>query len=106
MQNFLTSVKDHQQNEYNLEDNISDFLIYYNDRPHSTTKVAPFKAMMNVENQERMTKIKNNTLQRRKDAKMFSDYYPNDCIIRVSNFIRLVDEKSDLIHQEDIWNQY
>ena len=47
--------------------------------------------MMNVENQELMTKIKNNTLQRRKDAKMFSEHY-NDCIIRVSNFIRLVDE--------------
>ena len=24
--------------------------------------------------------------------KMFSEHYPNDCIIRVSNFIRLVDE--------------
>ena len=92
MQNFLTSAKDHQQNEYNLEDSISDFLIYYNDRPHSTTKVAPFKAMMNVENQELMAKIRNNTLQRRKDAKMFSEHYPNDCIIRVSNFIRLVGE--------------
>ena len=39
-----------------------------------------------------MTKIRNNTLQRRKDAKMFSEHYPNDCIIRVYNFIRLVDE--------------
>ena len=48
--------------------------------------------MMNVENQELMTKIRNNTLQRRKDAKMFSEHYSNDCIIRVSNFIRLVDE--------------
>ena len=57
IQNFLISAKDHQQKQYNLEDSISDFLIYYNDGHHSTTKVAPYKIMINVEDQELVKKL-------------------------------------------------
>ena len=52
VQNFLTSAKDHQKDRYNLEEFINDFLIYYNDREHSTTKVDLFRAMMNIENKD------------------------------------------------------
>ena len=57
----MTSTKDHQKDRYNLEESINDFLIYYNDREHSTTKVAPFRAMMNIENKDLIHKIRENT---------------------------------------------
>ena len=50
VQIFLTSAKDHQKERYNLDDSINDFQIYYNDRKHLITKVARFRAIMNVEN--------------------------------------------------------
>ena len=37
IQDFLTMAKDHQREKYNIEECLSDFLIYYNDRVHSTT---------------------------------------------------------------------
>ena len=40
-QDFLTLAKNQQIDSYNLEDSITDFLLYYNDRRHTTTKVAP-----------------------------------------------------------------
>ena len=46
VQDFLTLARDHQGDSYNLDDSISDFLLYYNNRKHSTTKVTPYKAMM------------------------------------------------------------
>ena len=48
VQDFLTFAREHQGDSYNLEDSISDFLLYYNNRKHSTTKVEPYKAMMNM----------------------------------------------------------
>ena len=48
VQDFLTLARDHQGNSYNLEDSISDILLYYNNRKHSTTKNVPYKAMMNI----------------------------------------------------------
>ena len=47
VQDFLTLAKDQQMDSYNLEDSIIDFLLYYNGWRHSTTKVAPYQAMMN-----------------------------------------------------------
>ena len=51
-QDFLTMAKDHQREKYNIEECLCDFLIYYNVRVHSTTKVAPYVAMMNVGDKE------------------------------------------------------
>ena len=50
-------VKDHQREKYNIEECLSDNLIYYNDRVHSTTKVAPYVAMMNVGDKEFLKKL-------------------------------------------------
>ena len=72
VQNFLTSAKDHQKDRYNLEESINDFLIYYNDREHSTIKVAHFKAMMNIENKDLIHKIKENTIKRRQKTNMLT----------------------------------
>ena len=58
VQDFLTLAKDYQKNYYSLDDSICDFLLYYNERLHSTTKVSPFKAMMNASDKELMEKIR------------------------------------------------
>ena len=71
---------------------ISDFLIYYNDRPHLTAKLAPYKAMMNIEDKE-LVKNRDNTVKRRQNAKLLSENYPEEGVVKVSNFIRLVDDK-------------
>ena len=64
VQDFLTLARDHQGDSYNLEDSISDFLLINNNRKHSTTKVAPNKAMMNIDHKALMNEIKCNTIQR------------------------------------------
>ena len=58
VQDFLTLARDHQGDSYSLEDSISDFLLYYNNRKHSTTKVAHYKAMMNIGDKALMNEIK------------------------------------------------
>ena len=52
VQDFMTTAKDHQREKYTIFECISDFLIYYNDRIHSTTKVSPYVTMMNVGDKE------------------------------------------------------
>ena len=89
----MTSAKDHQKDRYNLEESINDFLIYYNDREHSTTKVAPFRVMMNIENKDLIHKIRENTIKRSQKAKMVTETFLKNSIVRVSNFIRFIDEK-------------
>ena len=56
VQNFLTLAKYQLMDSYNLEDSITDFLLYYNGRRHSTTKVAPYHTMMNWWAKELMEK--------------------------------------------------
>ena len=48
VQDFLTLLKNHQKEWYSLDDSIYDFLLHYNDRFHSATKVVPCKAVINV----------------------------------------------------------
>ena len=91
VQDFLTYARDHQGDSYNLEDPISDFLLYYNNRKHSTTKVAPYKVMMNIGNKALMNKIKCNTIQRRSKAKMSSETFQENSHVRVSNYTRILD---------------
>ena len=55
VQIFYLSKRPHSK--YNLKVSYKDFLIYYNDNKHSSTKVAPFRAMMNVENRDLTNKI-------------------------------------------------
>ena len=92
VQDFLTMAKDHQREKYNIDECLSDFLIYYNDRVHSTTKVAPYVAMMNVGDKEFLKKIRENTINRRKSAKILTEDYPEKSSVRISNFIRIVDD--------------
>ena len=91
VQDFLTLARDHQGDSYNLEDSISDFLLYYNYRKHSTTKVAPYKAMMNIGDKALMNEIKCNTIQRRSKAKISSETFQEYSYARVSSYTRILD---------------
>ena len=82
-----------QNDDYSLDDSICDFLLYYNDRLHSATKVAPFKAMVNASDKELMEKNKENTLKRRIKANTVSETYPDGSYIRVSNYIKIIDKE-------------
>ena len=42
---------------YDLEDSVNDFLIYYN-RKHSTTGIAPYHVMRNVNDEHLILKVK------------------------------------------------
>ena len=53
--------KNQQRKKYNIEESLSDFLIYYNDRVHSTTKVDLCVANMNV-GDKKTQKIGENTI--------------------------------------------
>ena len=85
VQDFLTLTREHQGDSYNLEDSMSDFLLYYNNRKHSTTKVTPYKAMMNIGDKALMNEIKCNTIRRSK-AKMSSETKKKHSYVRVSNY--------------------
>ena len=56
VQDFLTMAENHQREKYRIEECLSDFLIYYNDRVHSTIKVSLYVSLMNVGNKELLKK--------------------------------------------------
>ena len=47
VQDFQTLAYDQRMHSYNLEDSVTDFLLYYNGRRYSTTKMKPYQTMMN-----------------------------------------------------------
>ena len=59
--------KYHKKDKYDLEDCVNDFLIYYNNRKHSTNWIAPYVIMRNVNDQELIQKVI--TKQRRREIK-------------------------------------
>ena len=48
VQNFLILAKDVQKDKFNLENSIADYLMYYNQRKHTTMKHSPIEIMSNV----------------------------------------------------------
>ena len=95
VQDILILAKDHQKDYYSIENSISDFLLYYNDRLHLTTKVVPFKAMMNANDKDKeiMRENKEITLKGILKAKIISENYPNGSYIRVSNYIIIINKE-------------
>ena len=89
VQNFITSAKDHQKDRNNLEESINE--LYYNDREHLIMKVAPLRAMMNVENKDLIEKIPENTKKEDKRQRCLYKLFENS-IIRVSNLIRFLNK--------------
>ena len=53
-----------------MEGYVNDFLIYYNNRKHSTTGIAPYVIMRNVNDQELVQKIITKTEKTRNKIKI------------------------------------
>ena len=70
-----TSAKNLKKEKYNLKDFFNDFVIYYNDKEHSNTKVASFRAIMNYENKDLIHKIRENTIKRRQKRRYFICFF-------------------------------
>ena len=49
--------KYHKKDKYDLEDCVTDYLIYYNNRKHSMTRIAPYVIMRNVNDQKLIQKV-------------------------------------------------
>ena len=70
-----------------MKDSVNDFLIYYNNRMHSTTGVAPYRVMRNVNNEQLIFKVKLKTEKSRKKIKRTVENYEIGQLIRISNHI-------------------
>ena len=70
VQNYLYLAKDMKEDEFILEDSILDFLLYYNNRVHSTTRYSPYDIIEIRSDEKTMKKVRENTLKSRKDKKV------------------------------------
>ena len=93
VKDFITLAKDQHMDSYNLEDSITDFLLYYNGKRHSTRKVAPYQAIMNWWDKELLKKIKTNTIKRKNNVKILWESFPENTFVRVSNFTQILDDE-------------
>ena len=64
-----------QKNKFDLKDCANDFLIYYNNRKHSTTGIAPNVIMRNVNDQDKIQKVITKTEKTRNKIKRIIDIY-------------------------------
>ena len=90
---FNTSLGSLKKVYYSLDDFIC-FQLYYNYRLHSTTKVTPYKAIMDANNKQLMGKINKNTLKRRLKAKTITETHSDNSNIRISNYVKIIDKQN------------
>ena len=83
VQNYLYLAKDMNEDEFILEDSILDFLLYYNNRVHTTTRYSPYDIMEKRSDEKTMKKVRENTLKSRKDQKV--EEFKKDQTVLISN---------------------
>ena len=74
------------------------FLIYYNNRKHSTTGIDPYVIMRNVNNQELIQKVIKNEKTRNK-IKRTIDNYEKGQIVRITNHIQHLKNSDYIIYK-------
>ena len=57
------------EDNFDLEESVLDFLLHYNSRVHTTTKFTPYEIMENRFDQNILKQVRDNTLKSRKDRK-------------------------------------
>ena len=72
-----------QKERYYLKESINDFLIYYNNREHLTTKVIFFEVIMKVENKDLIHKILENLIKRKQKANMLTETIFKNIIVSI-----------------------
>ena len=105
---FFTLAKNHQKDYNSLGNFISNFLLYYNGRLHSITKIAPFKAIILMIRNLLLLK-RRNTLKRILKVKTVSETVMMAVISESQIILKLLtnsmsvlilreDQKKSLIH--------
>ena len=85
IQNFLYLAKDMNEDNFDLEDSVLDFLLHYNSRVHTTTKFTPYEIMENRFDQNILKQVRDNTLKSRKDRKI-KEFEEGQSIL-ISNYV-------------------
>ena len=75
IQIFLEMAKYQYKENYDLEDSVNDFLIYYNNRKHSTTGITPYHVMRSVNDENLISKVKLKTEKIRQKIKRTVENY-------------------------------
>ena len=68
------------EDQFILEDSILDFLLYYNNRVHTTTRYSPYDIMEKRNDEKAIKKVIENTLKSRKDQKVEELKKRSDCV--------------------------
>ena len=82
-----------------MEECVNDFLIYYNNRRHSTTGIAPYVIMRNVNDQELIQKVITKTEKMRNKVKRTIDHYEKRKIVRITNYIQHLKNSDHIIYK-------
>ena len=98
VQIFIILAKDAQNYTFNLEHSIADFLMYYNQRKHTTTKHSPIEIMSNVNDEKLLDEVRENTKKSRKHSKNESIIFSKGKKILISNWIKKDNKKFVFIH--------
>ena len=99
-QKFLEMAKYHKKDEYDLENCVNDFLIYCN-RKNSTTGIAPYVIMRNMNNQKLIQKVITKTKKTRNKIKII-DNYEKGQIVRITNKIQHLKNSDYIIYKPPI----
>ena len=91
--------KYHKKDKYDLEDCVNDFLIFYNNRKHSTTEIAPYVIMRNTNDQELIQKIITENREDENKIKRIIDNYEKGQIVRITNHIQHLKNTDYIIYK-------
>ena len=88
---------------YDLEEFVNDFLIYYNNRKHRTAGIDPYHVMRNVDDEHLISKVKLKTEKIRQKIKRTIENYEKGQLLTISNHIQLLGNTEYIVYnlQED-----
>ena len=86
IQNFLYLSKDMNLDEFNLNNSVYDFCMYYNNRIHSTTRFKSQEVIKKWDDEFTLS-IYNNIVDARRKSKI--DKFIEGQIVRISNYLKI-----------------
>ena len=92
IQDFLISTKDALGKNFDLKDVVNEFLVYYNERVHSTTGYTPREITERAKDSEFIQKVKENKSKSWRIKKDKDEKYKIGLKVRISNYRTLVKE--------------